>query len=68
MMRILYGILFFIGTVLLVYLSYLFLLKTDKGGKTWVLLLILSGIATIIFLLIFFLRYYIKRPPDPEDK
>jgi len=67
-MRIRYGILFFTGTILLVYLSYLFLQKTDKGSNAWILLLILSGIAAIIFLLIFLLKDYIKRPPDRDDR
>jgi RsiW-degrading membrane proteinase PrsW (M82 family) len=59
-MRTLYTILFFIDTIALTCLSYLFLQKLDNGSKEWVLFLIFSGIVASIFLLLFLLMNYIK--------
>ncbi|HTI07239.1 MAG TPA: hypothetical protein VL832_01750 [Puia sp.] len=60
-MRILYTILFFADTLLLLSLSYLFLHKLDSGGSAGGLTLIFAGIIASIFLLILLLRSYIKR-------
>jgi hypothetical protein len=62
-MRILYTILFFTDTILLICLSYLFLQLADNGGKLGALILIFSGMLVSICLLILLLRIYIKQPP-----
>ncbi|HVV06776.1 MAG TPA: hypothetical protein VHC96_21240 [Puia sp.] len=67
-MRSLYTILFFADTILLICLSWIFLQKIDSGGKTWVLILIFSGIVASIFLLIFLLINYVKQPPRRNCK
>ncbi|HWK08058.1 MAG TPA: hypothetical protein VNS58_30725 [Puia sp.] len=59
-MRTRYTILFFIGTLSLTGLSWLFLARIDKGSNAEVLLLILSGIVASIFLLVLLLRNYFK--------
>jgi hypothetical protein len=59
-MRTRYTILFFIGTLSLTGLSWLFLQKIDNGSNAEVLLLILSGIVASILLLIFLLKNYFK--------
>jgi hypothetical protein len=61
-MRILYTILFFTDTILLICLSYLFLQLADNGGKLRTLILIFSGILLSICLLILLLRKYINQP------
>jgi hypothetical protein len=63
-MKIIYTILFFADTLLLVFLSYLFMQKIDTGGNEAVLVLIFVGIVASILLLGFLLRSYIKQPPD----
>src|SRR6266705_1298712 len=62
-MRILYTILFFVDTLLLVFLTYLFLQKIDTGGNAWILILIFAGIVASIFLLVLLLKSYIRQPP-----
>lgn len=62
-MRILYTILFFADTILLVFLTYIFLQRFDLGGNLWAAVLILAGIVICIFLLVLLLRSYIKQPP-----
>jgi len=66
-MKIIYAILFFIETVFLTGLAYLFLKKIDSGGRVWILILIFSGIVICILLLIAHIRNYIKQPPDQQS-
>jgi len=63
-MKVIYAILFFVETVFLTGLTYLFLKKIDNGGGAWILMLIFLGIVSSISLLIFLIRKYIKHPPD----
>jgi len=65
-MKIIYAILFFVETVLLTSLAYLFLKKIDNGGRTWIIVLIFLGMVFSILLLIFQIRNYIRRPPDRQ--
>jgi hypothetical protein len=62
-MKILYTILFFVDTLLLVWLFFVFLEDVDNSSKGSTLILILSGIAVSILTMIFLLRRYIKHPP-----
>jgi hypothetical protein len=48
--------------VALIELSYLFLAKIDTSHHFWFLLLLLTGIAMSIALLIYFLSAYINLP------
>jgi hypothetical protein len=62
-MRILYPILFFADTLLLVLLTNIFLQNIDTGCKAWVLVLIFAGMAATILLMIYLLKNYINQPP-----
>jgi hypothetical protein len=62
-MKILYTILFFADTILLVFLAYIFLQRFDTGGSLWQVMLIMAGIVGCIILLVLLLRSYIRRPP-----
>ena len=55
-MRILYTILFFADTLLLVLLTYIFLQNIDTGCKAWVQVMIFAGMAATILLMIFLLK------------
>jgi hypothetical protein len=67
-MKFIYTILFFVDTVLLVGLFFLFLEDIDNGSKGLTLILILSGIAASILTMIFLLRSYIKQPPGSDHE
>jgi hypothetical protein len=67
-MSLLYTILFFIDTTVLVCLSFLFLEDMDNGSDFWMLTLIFSGIvACVIFLIILFTNY-LKQPHRNRKK
>jgi Na+-driven multidrug efflux pump len=59
-MKILFTIFFFAGTLLFVFLTYLFMKEIDNGSEAQILVLIFSSIVASIFLLAFLLRKYIK--------
>jgi hypothetical protein len=67
-MKPLYTILFFIGTMLLVFLTYIFLQIIDAGAAFWALTLFIAGIMVCISLLVLILKCYIKQPPHPRRK
>lgn len=67
-MRTRYTILFFVNTLLLLGLSYLFLHKLDQGASSGALILICSGIVASIFLLVRLLISYIRQPSDRERR
>jgi heme/copper-type cytochrome/quinol oxidase subunit 4 len=62
-MKMLFTILFFADTILLVTLTYRFLKMMDSGEHGWQLLALLTAIAGSIGLLAFFLYRYTKLPP-----
>ena len=62
LMRYLYTILFFIDTLIFLWLCYLFFHKCDSDGSCRTLMLILSGIGISIFLLVLLLKGYLKLP------
>ena len=59
-MKILYTILFFIDTLLLILLSFILLKMIDEGVNITKLIFMLSAIILSIVTLIFFLRRYLK--------
>ena len=67
-MKTLFIILFFLATAFLICLTYHLLQMIDSHGKPGFLVLDLAGIILSIVLLIFFLRSYIKQPPDNGSK
>jgi hypothetical protein len=52
----------------LIWLTYLFLQKTDNGGQPWLLFLIFLGIVLSILLLIVFFRGYIRESSGGRNK
>jgi hypothetical protein len=67
-MRALYTILFFVNTLLLVGLTYLFLHKLDQRAPPVAMGLIFAGIVASIFLLVRLLRSYLRLPSDRERR
>jgi len=61
-MRTLYTILFFLDTLVLGCLTYLFLHKLDHCGSVGALVLIFSGIVACIIILVVLLIRYLKQP------
>ena len=66
-MKIVYTILFFTDTFLLVILSFLFLKLSDKGMSGLPLALVITGIIFSILLLVYFLFRYIKLPSSDTN-
>ena len=67
-MRYLYTILFFIDTLIFLWLCYLFFHKCDSDSSCRTLMLILSGIGVSIFLLVLLLKGYLKLPNDERRR
>ncbi len=61
-MKIVYTILFFIDTLLLIALAFLFLKLSDAGMSAATLVSVIAGIIVSILLLVYFLYRYIKLP------
>ena len=62
-MKIIYTILFFVDTLLLIVLTYLFLKLMDNGMSPIVFILMVLAIVFCIMLLVYFLLNYLKSPP-----
>lgn len=67
-MKIVYTILFFADTLLLIVLSFLFLKMIDNSVHGWPITLLASAIIGSILLLIFFLLHYLKLPSSDKHK
>ncbi len=67
-MKIIYTILFFTDTLLLVVFSYLFLKYFDNGTPIPTLVLLSIGIMIGIILLIYFVYNYLKIPQNNSLK
>jgi predicted neutral ceramidase superfamily lipid hydrolase len=67
-MKIMYTILFFTDTMLLILLSFLFLHSLDNGTAHGTLALLLTGIVLCISFLVFFLHRYTRIPPTNSEK
>jgi uncharacterized membrane protein len=67
-MKIIYTILFFANTVLLMFLAFLLLRMIDNGIKAGELFIMLLSISVSICFLIFFLRRYLKFPNSGRHK
>jgi hypothetical protein len=61
-MKIVYTILFFIDTLLLIALAFLFLKLSDTGMSVATLVSVIAGIIVSILLLVYLLYRYIKLP------
>ena len=61
-MKIIYTILFFADTLLLMILAFLLLKMIDNGINAGKLIIMLIGISLSIILLVYFLRLYLKAP------
>jgi hypothetical protein len=61
-MKIIYIILFFLDTAVLMALAYVFFRMVDTGQYGWSITFIGSGILVSILLLIYLLLNYIKTP------
>lgn len=67
-MKILYTILFFLSTFLLIFFMFDLLRLTDKGIHVLALVLLISGIIASIALLIFFLFRFLKLPHSDKHR
>jgi len=67
-MKILYTLLFFVDTLVLLLLAFLLLKMIDNGITTGKLIFMLSGILSSIVLLILFLSHYLKSPSSNSRK
>ena len=67
-MKIIYTILFFADTLLLVVLAYTFFQLMDNRMDTIILAMIIIAIVICIFMLVHFLFQYIKIPSSENRK
>ena len=61
-MKTLYTILFFLDTLALILISYLFLKQADKGSSEIGLLALLCGIVLCVIFLIYIMVRFFKHP------
>lgn len=61
-MKVIYAILFFTATLLLVVLAFLFMRSLDAGADELRFAIIVSAIIGCILLLGYFITYYMKLP------
>jgi len=59
-MKTIYTILFFLDLLVLIILSYFLLRLMDRGGRVWLMLVVLLGLIGSIMLLATFLSKYIR--------
>ena len=62
-MKIIYTVLFFADTIVLLILAFLFFKLVDAGTSATPIILLFSGIVCSIAILIYLLFKYIKIPP-----
>ena len=67
-MKIIYTILFFVDTLILIVLAFLFLKLKDVGMNGATFIMILVAIIFSIALLVYFILHYLKLPPSGGHK
>jgi len=67
-MKVLYTILFFTDTLVLIILAYLFFQFMDTGGSPLTLVVLFIAIVICIFMLVYFLLRYIKIPSSENHQ
>jgi hypothetical protein len=67
-MKVLYTILFFTDTLVLIILAYLFFQFMDTGGSPATLVVLFIAIVICIFMLVYFLLQYIKIPSSENRR
>ncbi|MBX2934675.1 MAG: hypothetical protein KF825_10540 [Ferruginibacter sp.] len=66
-MKIIYPILFFLSTLVLLFLAFYLLKSIDAGFGALPIILLISGIILSISFLAFFILRYLKTPSEKES-
>lgn len=67
-MKVVYGFIFFLDMLAICWLAYRFFQGLDNDFPVWLQLVLLIALALAITLMVLFIRYYLQRQSDPDDK